>query len=334
MNDKATYQHNVLEYTRKDFSALNKNLSVDEALQKIRLEGVGERIVYFYVVDDEQKLVGVLPTRRLLIGKSEQKLEEIMVKRVAALPATSTVYDALEFFATYKFLAFPVVDSERKILGIVDVNLFTDELLEDKDADSEEETKPLAYDAVFETIGFRINEVKNASSTKAWKIRFPWLLATVSSGIICALLTGMFETTLAESLILVFFFTLVLGLGESVSIQSMTLAIQMVHSAQPTLRWFLTKLFKETKTAFLLGFSCGLIVFLVSIVWRGEWVASFVIGLSIIFVQLVSATWGLSIPTILHRKELDPKIAAGPLTLALSDISTILIYFGLAKMIL
>ena len=113
MHDKQTYHQPVLEHARKDFTALDKNLSVDETLKKIREEGLGERIVYFYVVDNEKKLIGVLPTRRLLTGKPEQKIEELMVKRVAALPKTATVYDACEFFVTYKFLAFPVVDEER-----------------------------------------------------------------------------------------------------------------------------------------------------------------------------------------------------------------------------
>jgi magnesium transporter len=332
MNDKATYQHKVLDYVRKDFSALNKNLSVDDALKKIRLEGVGERIVYFYVVDDAQKLVGVLPTRRLLVGRSDQKLEEIMVKRVAALPSSSTVYDALEFFATYKFLAFPVVDEERKILGIVDINLFTDELLEDKDEGKEEE--PQSYDAIFETIGFRVNELKNASPLKAWRIRFPWLLITVTSGTTAALLAGLFHQTLEHSLVIAFFLALVLGLGESVSIQSMTVAVQMLHTTQASLKWYLKNLYRETKTSVLLGMGCGLIVSMIVFLWKQEIFSTIVIGLSIVLVEIAAAFWGLSVPAILHKTKLDPKISAGPITLALTDICTILFYFGLAKMIL
>jgi magnesium transporter len=334
MPDKHTYYQPVMEHARKDFTVLDKNLTVDETLKKIREEGIGERIVYFYVVDDEKKLVGVLPTRRLLVGKAEQKLEEIMVKRVAALPGTSTVYDALEFFATYKFLAFPVIDTERKIIGIVDVNLFTDELLEEKDSDEEDEIEAQNYDSIFETIGFRISEVKNASPLKAWRVRLPWLFATVTSGTICALLTGMFETTLAESLIIVFFFTLVLGLGESVSIQSMTVTIQALRSSKPSLKWYLKSFLRETQTALLLGLSCAAIVSVVVVLWKGEIAAALVIGLSVILVQLIASVWGLSVPALLHKLKLDPKIAAGPITLALTDICTILFYFGLAKILL
>jgi len=334
MNDKSTYHHPIIDYARKDFNAINLNLSIDEALQKIRLEGVGERIVYFYVVDDEQKLVGVLPTRRLLIGRLEQKIEEIMVKRVAALPSSSTVYDALEFFATYKFLAFPVVDAERKIIGVVDVNLFTDELLEEKDTQAASEVEPQDYDAIFETIGFRISEVKNASPVKGWRVRLPWLLATVTSGTVCALLTGLFETTLAESLIIVFFFTLVLGLGESISVQSMTVTIQTLRSAKPSFEWFMKNFLHEAQTALLLGFSCAAIVATIVVLWKNDFAAAGVIGLSIILVQLTASIWGLAVPAVLHRTKMDPKIAAGPIALALTDICTILFYFGFAALVL
>lgn len=330
MQDKQKYSQPVLDHARKDFTALDKNLSVDETLKKIRAEGLGERIVYFYVVDDEKKLVGVLPTRRLLTGKPEQKIEELMVKRVAALPKTATVYDACEFFVTYKFLAFPVVDEERRLLGIVDVNLFTDELLEDES----EEDELKSYDDVFETIGFRINELKNASPLRSWRIRFPWLLVTISSGTAAALFIGIFHTTIEMSLVIAFFLALVLGLGESVSIQSMTVTVQTLHSTQPSLKWYLKNLLRESKTSFLLGVSCGALVTVVVFLWKGQVLPAVVIGSSIVLVEISAAFWGLSVPAILHKTKLDPKLAAGPITLALTDITTILFYFGLATLIL
>ena len=326
MQDKQTYSQPVLEHARKDFTALDKDLSVDETLRKIREEGLGERIVYFYVVDDEKKLVGVLPTRRLLTGKPEQKIEELMVKRVAALPKTATVYDACEFFVTYKFLAFPVVDEERRLLGIVDVNLFTEELL-----DIEE---PAEVNDVFEEIGFKISEVKNASPLKAWRYRFPWLLSTITAGTVCALLAGFFEATLTESILVAFFLTMMLGLGESISIQSMTVAIQTLHTTQPSLKWYLKNLFKEIQTAGLIGLSSAVLVGLIVLIWKGSLISAAVIALSVLLVQLIAAVLGLSVPSALHAFKLDPKIAAGPITLALTDISTILFYFGLATILL
>ena len=330
MNGKHTYQQPVTDFVRRNFTAVNKNLTVEETLRKIREEGAAERIVYFYVVDDEEKLVGVLPTRKMLTANPEQKIEEIMVNRVAALPETATVYDACEFFVTYKFLAFPVIDKERKIIGIADVNLFTEELL-NLEPDIDERGN---VNDVFETIGFTIDEIKNASPLKAWKIRLPWLLATVLSGTVCALMAGLFETTLAESLVIAFFLTMALGLGESVSIQSMTLTVQALHTATPSLKWYLKNLMRETKSALLLGASCGAIVAAIVLIWKGDLLAGVTIGASIVLIEMLAAFWGLSIPSILHKTKLDPKIAAGPITLALTDIFTILFYLGIASIIL
>ena len=322
---KSTFNQPISDYVRGDYSALHKSLTVDEALRKIRTEGVGERIVYFYVVDDEQKLVGVLPTRRILTGQPEQKLEDLMVRNVAAIRDDATVYDACEFFVTYKFLALPVVDKNRKLMGVIDVNLFTDELL-----DFSERQK---VNDVFESIGFKISEVKNATPAKAWLIRFPWLLATITSGTVCAILAGFFEATLAESIVLAFFLTLVLGLGESMSIQSMTLTIQALHTAQPSLRWYLKNFLKEAQTAILIGGSSGLLVALIAYAWKGEFITSLIIGLSILLVQLFAALLGLSVPALLHSTELDLKVSAGPITLALTDIFTILFYLGIATIV-
>ena len=114
----------VAAHARKDLPLLRVEMTVREALDQIRHEGVGERVIYFYAVDEERRLAGVLPTRRLLTAPLEMRLEELMIRRVVALPATATVLEACEFFVLYKFLAFPVVDTERRVLGVVDVSLF------------------------------------------------------------------------------------------------------------------------------------------------------------------------------------------------------------------
>src|SRR5205809_3063763 len=114
----------VGEHARKDFPLLDADMTVAEALDRIRREGVGERVIYFFAVDADKKLVGVLPTRRLLTSSPETRLRDVMVRRVVAIPATATVLDACEFFVLYKFFAFPVVDDRRRVVGVVDLSLF------------------------------------------------------------------------------------------------------------------------------------------------------------------------------------------------------------------
>ncbi len=314
----------VLAVARQDVATLREDFTIAQALDAIRQRGIGEKIVYFYVVDADNRLVGVVPTRRLLTAPLERRLSEVMMSRVMAIPQTATVLEACEAFVLHKFLAFPVVDEQRRIVGVVDVGLLTEEAF---DIAEREQT-----DALFESIGFRVSQVRDASPLRAFRFRFPWLLATIGSGTICALLASAYEVTLARSLVLAFFLTLVLGLGESVSIQSMTVTIQALRTTSPTFGWYRRALGREVCTAGLLGSACGTVVGLIVWLWRGAGLAAFTVGTSILLALGAASLFGLSVPALLHALKLDPKIAAGPVTLACTDIFTLLVYFSLAAL--
>ena len=125
-----------------------------------------------------------------------------------------------------------------------------------------------------------------------------------------------------------------LGLGESVSVQSMAVTIQALRSKRPTLRWYLETLRREVTTALLLGAACGLLVAAIVWLWLGAGWPAVVIGASIWTSLLMACVLGLSIPSVLHALRLDPKIAAGPLTLALADLLTLLFYLSIASLLL
>jgi magnesium transporter len=176
--------------------------------------------------------------------------------------------------------------------------------------------------------------VRDASPVRAFRFRFPWLLATIGSGTICAMLASAYELTLAKSIVLAFFLTMVLRLGESVGIQSMTVTIQALRGTPPTFRWYVRAFRREEGTAALLGAACGSVVGLIVWLWRGAGLAGFVIGASILLALCAACFFGLSVPAPLHALKLDPKIAAGPVTLAFTDLFTLLFYFSLAALLL
>jgi len=147
----------VISVARRDVATLREDDNVQQALDAIRQGGIGEKIVYFYVVNAQNKLVGVLPTRRLLTAGLGQHLKDIMIPRVVAIPQTATVLEACEMFTMHKFLAFPVVDEERRIVGVVDLELLAEEAF---DIAEREQT-----DALFEAIGFRVSQVREAIPT-------------------------------------------------------------------------------------------------------------------------------------------------------------------------
>ena len=326
MNETQHLEEPISGYARRDFAVLRERFTVAEALDTLRGQELGERIVYFYVVDDRERLVGVLPVRRLLMAKPDRLLGDIIIRQVVTLPETATVLEACELFALHRFLALPVVNREHQLVGVVEVTLFTEEIFDFSERERLNE--------VFEAVGFRVSAVREARPWVAFRHRFPWLMATVVSGTLCAMLAGAFEATLAKSLVLAFFLTLVLGLGESVSVQSLTVTIRALQVRRPTWKWFGQSLAREIPTAVMLGTGCGLAVAAVVWAWRGPGPAVWVVGGSILAAMVTACLWGLGVPTLLHALRLDPRIAAGPVTLAVTDLTTLLIYFSTAAWIL
>jgi magnesium transporter len=322
MPEQAHFHESVLRHARRDFSLLSEEMTVEEAFTAIRERGIGERIIYFYVADAAGRLTGVLPTRRLLSSPLTSKVKEIMIRRVVALPETATVMDACELFVLYKFFAFPVIDAERKVVGVIDVGVFTEEVMD--------LSEPEKLNDMFETLGFRMTQLEGASPWKAFRLRFPWLLATIGSGTACAVLAGLFEATLARVLVLSFFLALVLALSESVSIQSMSLTLQALRAVQPTWKWFWENARREFVAALLIGSGCGAVVFGIAWIWQKQALAAGVVGTTVFGGTIIACLSGLVVPSILHALKLDPKIAAGPITLATADVLTLTLYFSLA----
>src|SRR5207237_1318160 len=222
--------------------------TLGEALVRVRVWGVGERVMSVDAIDEEKRLVGVVPTRRLLTASLETALREVMVQRVVAVPAKATVLDACEFFVLYKFLAFPVVDEQRRVVGVIDANLFAEEILEAGDTEDQSRSReavPVGPE-FFAALGFRLEQIRGDAD---------WLAAAFR---------------------------------------------------------------RELATAVLLGVSCGFVVCVIAWVWRDDLRAATVIGGSIALSLVTACALGLAVPSLLHRFNLDPKIAAGPVTLALA----------------
>ncbi|MFO7776120.1 MAG: magnesium transporter [Candidatus Hydrogenedentota bacterium] len=316
----------VVNYVRKDFVALRHGLTVGEALQQLRRQELSEKILYLYTVDEDNVLVGVLPTRTLLLADLDVKLSNIMLSRVIKIPHTATVMVACECFLLHRLLAFPVVDAEDRIIGVVDVNLFTDEVLNMAERRS--------ADDIFQLIGVRVAQAKRLSPLQNFRRRFPWLLANITGGIVCAILSGFYEGLLDAVVVLALFIPIVLALAESVSMQSMTLTLQRLHGEGANRRSFFVALGREFLTAILLGIAAGGVVGLVTFAWRGELTVSVVVGASIGLSMITACLLGVALPTALRAFKVDPRVAAGPMVLSATDILTLLFYFNLAGIIL
>ena len=297
---------------------LHPVLTVNEALGRIRASAKPNEIQYLYVVDEENRLVGVVPGRKLLAAEPERTIREVMIEDVVAIPDWATVLIASEYFATRRLLAFPIVNGKGELLGVVDVGLFTNEVI-----DLAKQT----YDDIFQLIG--IHGTAQRSTWVAFRDRFPWLLANIVGGLLAAFIASRFEHLLQNVVVLALFIPIVLALGESVSMQALTLTLQNVTDGPIVWTRLAAALWKELKTASLLGLGCGAVVGLVVLLWRGEPLVATTIFLAIALSMVVACLLGVLFPTVLHAVKADPRIAAGPVVLASADVATLLFYFGL-----
>jgi magnesium transporter len=319
------FDDSIALHMRTDLFPLRNGQTVGEALAHVRARPPQGRILYLYVADDENRLLGVVPTRRILLDPLETKIEDIMIRKVITIASSATVLDACELFMFHKLLALPVVDDQKHFLGVVDIELYTDELLDLSSRASHEDA--------FQLLGFRFTEARRGTPWHAFLVRFPWLSCNIAGGILAALLAGFFQGVLNRHLVLALFIPAVLSLSESVGIQSVSLALDALHGSHQTGR-VVRAARRELFTSALLGVACGMVLGLVALVWQRQVPVALTLLISIGVSITCAGLIGLALPYVLRWLKQDPRVAAGPIALVAADLATLLIYYNVADRLL
>ncbi len=297
---------------------LTADQSIADALRVVRTSISAANIHYFYVVDENRRLIGIVPARHLLAADPAQRVDEVMIHDVVAIPSWATVLVASEYFASRKLLAFPVIHDNGELVGVVDVSLFTSEVID---------LARRTYDDIFQLMGVHATALRTPWT--AFVDRFPWLLSNIAGGLLCAVIAAQFEVLLDHIVILALFIPIVLALAESVSMQSATLTLQTLSDESVKPARIVKALWKEARTALLLGLSCAAVVSTVVILWRRDLSSALVIGGAISASMVVACLYGVLLPSLLRAFKADPRIASGPLVLASADVTTLVVYLGL-----
>jgi len=313
----------IMPLARPPQVVLKPEQTIADALDFLRNNADAGSIHYFYVVGDNELLVGVVPARKLLMTAPDKTVREVMIDNVVAIPDWATVLIASEYFATRRLLAFPVVNAAGQLRGVVDVHLFTDEVID---------LAKRTYDDIFQLIG--IHGTEQRSPWLAFRDRFPWLLCNIGGGLLAAFIASRFEHLLQEAVVLSLFIPIVLALGESVSMQALTLTMQGLTDGPLVWKNLFASLWKEFRTATLLGVGCGGVVGSVVMIWRGQALVAGAIFIAIASSMIIACLLGVAVPSALRVLKADPRIAAGPVVLAAADVVTLLLYFGLGARLL
>lgn len=280
-----------------------------------------ETINYIYVVDEENKLVGVLSIKEIFGTPRETRIEKIMEKDLIKVKPTldreKVVYLALK----HNLKAIPVVGKKDRLLGIVPSDILLKILNQE------------AAEDLLRISGTHPKEkIIDAPPARIARARLPWLLFGILGGVVAGSIIGIFRPTLESLMALAVYIPVVMHSGGNTGNQSAIIFIRslVVGNKRDLLKYFL----KEIKIGLILGFFCALALLIVSLIWQGSLVLSLTIGLSV-FVTIVLATAiGIFIPWLLTKLKMDPALGASPLVTTCEDVVSLLIYFSFAFLML
>ncbi len=299
-------------------------------LHTLQSKKVSEQVEYFYVTDHDNVLLGKLTPKDLIYSPPKTKLVDIMDDDVFQLEKDISLEKALKALTRHQVLVIPVVDENRRFVGVLEVLPHDHEML----YQAKKNQLQAAKEDIFQFIGLTIEQSKWNSSWLEFRYRMPWLACNLFGGLICAVIGEFYQLTLAEFVILALFIPLVLTLSESVSIQSMTLSLRFLHLRKIYWLQVWRRVVVEWKTSLLLSGACAIIIGAFYFALSVDIKPILAISGSMFIAMIVSATFGALFPIVLHLFKLDPKVAAGPLVLMMADIVTIAIYLSVSTWLL
>jgi len=318
---KTNYDKPLRDFISPVRTTVHVEQTIEEALAFLRDKHIDEEIIYIYVVDDERKLIGVVPTRKLLLSDPETLISNVMDTALVTLDSEQTLQEAMEFLESHRLLALPVVDHDKHLLGVIHVGHYLEEKVDVANARRRSD--------IFQMIGMVVEEGKRASAWNGYRSRMPWIFCNMFGGFACAIISRVYEIVLAKVLLLAMFIPLLLTLSESISMQSMTQSMQLLKRPTRHIRYLFQSLIREWQTVAMLAISSGIIVGAVSLFWGDGVLPALTIMFGIMVSVVITASIGSTIPLVLHARKWDPRVAAGPVVLMFADVLTTLIYLSL-----
>jgi magnesium transporter len=307
---------------------VERGKTVADALTALRERATAiEVAANCYVVDAEQRVLGVVPLRELAISPGETPLEQLMVKDVISVGEECERADAAEIITTHNFLSLPVVDHEKRLVGAVTV----DDLLEA--ALSKVGTGFLNQAAVVGEVAAALPYFQTPL-TRVVRSRITWLVLLFVAETATGTVLRHFEDALHRWVQLSFFIPLLIGTGGNAGSQTVSTVIRALALGEARVRDVLRVLWKESSAGLLLGVLLGVIAFFRAGLWGCGHDICFCVGATIVVVCTWANTVGALIPIAAEKVGVDPTVVSGPLITTLVDASGLFLYLTIAQAIL
>jgi magnesium transporter len=309
----------------KETFTLNQNITVKESIKQLQSFPENDKIFYLYVLDNKEKLVGVVSLRTLVTSKNSKKLKEIMIKDIQAATTDTDQEEVAKKVAQYNYLALPVVNRQNRFLGIVTIDDVVDIIREEASED------------FLQMAGVgKDREILLKSPLENAQSRAPWILASLIGGVCAAAIISYFNNLLEQIIILAAFIPVIIGIGGNVGTQSSTIVVRGLATGRVDVANTIPLIVKEVIVGSLLGATYGLIIGFASEYISGNTTTNLgvVIGLSIFCSMTIATAVGASVPLILKKLNYDPAISTGPFVTTAIDIIGVALYFLIASTIL
>ena len=306
----------------KELVKVYETWTVAGCMRRIRGQAKDVTSVHsIYVVDKEDKLIGRLSLKDLIIAKSEQKISEIYIDKVDSVNINEDNEEVAKIMAKYDLEAIPVVDNNKVLLGRITIDDIVDLLKEEADKDYQM------------AAGLTQDVDSDDSIFQLTRARLPWLFLGLLGGIGAFLVMEGFHGVFSKYVALFFFTPLIAAMAGNVGVQSSAIIVQGL--ANDDVKGSVnSRLFKEMLLAALNGVILALFLFLFVWAYQGKIDLALAISVSLVVVIIVAGLIGTFVPLFLNKRGIDPAIATGPFITTSNDIFGILIYFLIAKLIL
>ena len=313
-----------------EFIVLRPDMTAEMAIKRIRRTGVDKETIYTcYVTDANNKLIGITTVKDLLLAEDDELVKSIMEENVISVTTLADQEQVAQMFSNYNFLALPVVDNENRLVGIVTIDDAIDVIQEEATEDIEKMAAVLPSDKPY----------MKTSVFGLYKKRAPWLLILMLSATFTSAIISSFEAVLANVLILSSFIPMITGSGGNAGSQASVSVIRALSLGEIHFRSIFLVLWKEFRVSILCGITLAAANFVKLLLFdlngqENAFMIALVISLTLVGTIIMAKLVGSSLPLLASKVGFDPAVMANPLISTVCDSLSLLIYFGVAKLIL
>ena len=309
-----------------EYVSLKKEMTIEESFRKIKREGIDKETIYtLYVTDDYRRLIGILSLRELIVAPAETKISELMRSEVVYVHTHDDQEDVANIFRKYGFEAIPVVDNEKRIVGIITY----DDIIDIIEAETNEDFQVMAAITPSE------DEYLETSVLSLAKHRIMWLMVLMISSTITQRIIAGYESYLYSVAGLSTFIPMLMDTGGNSGSQSSTLVIRGLATGDIKPKDWYKVMWKEFRIAMVVGIVLSIISYF-KIIYFDKMPNNIALTVSItlIFAVMTAKVVGGTLPIAAHKLKLDPAIMASPLITTIADATSLIVYFILAQSII